>query len=277
MRRTLSLSALLLALAACGDDPGYPWSEELSSSTTTGASSYGPEVVRELHEAFATLAPFESFPEGCGTFSGVLVGGVPKDTDGDGIPDDATLTFSHEECFVPEQFYDGKIRMKDPGATPGFDFTSDYTLVLTESRVMHRQESRQIRFHGSSTTGKMSFREMFTISGGVGAGDEGFGTSVQFTLTAAEGTSLDVGEFGAGTLTFSGMVDRKDDAYPTTVPWRFKISTPIPLTITPGCDTDYDITGGVIYGILNGLGPVEFTRTYSACGAYTIEVDGTTD
>jgi len=277
MRPPLTRVLVLVAvLTACSNDPGFPWSDELTTTATEGASSYGLQAVSEVRAAVTTIDPFSNFA-GCGTLSGVLAGDAPKDTDGDGIPDDATLTFVHDStCGGGGTFYDGSIRMRDPGVDAGFNFTSDYTITYSESVKHRRQESRQIRFHGSSTTGAMSAREWdYHITSGVTTAEES-GYSANFTLTAADGTTLDPGEFGAGTLTLTGEIDHKDAVPPTADPWRFTLSTPNPLVIDPGCGLDGPTTSGDLYGRLNGGTSVTFTRSWTACGAETITTEGTT-
>ena len=98
-----------------------------------------------------------------------------------------------------------------------------------------------------------------------------------FTLTAAEGTSLGLGEIGPGSLTFTGQMYWKDAIPPLGQPYRFTLSTSTPLTIDPSCIEADHVTGGSVEGLLNGSGPVTFTRTWTACGAATSIVDGTTD
>jgi hypothetical protein len=128
MRRTyMSFPALLLALAACGDDatgPGGP----------TARNDIGEMARDEVEAALdgltlpTTLAPLNVGGAPCTTPS------AGTDTDGDGIPEDATYLFTAPPCRYPgvrgaTLDIIGQLRVQDPTATATFGYAGSLTAL----------------------------------------------------------------------------------------------------------------------------------------------------
>lgn len=278
MRRALLLSGLLLGLGACGDDPGFPWPDELSADATAGASSWARYDVTRIWTAVEDTDPLAGVPEGCGTLSGSLTaGGDPKDTDLDGIPDNLTITITRANCDSTAFGFIGKFHVSDPGTTPGYDYNADLSDTMSSAILIRHSDTRHIRYNGATTTGSIDYREWWTVYNEAGEPSEESGYSADFTLTPTGGPTLAAGVYGPATLAFTGWIDRKDEVGAIAGPWRFSIRGVTAVTLDPGCGELERVTSGAIEGSLNGSGPAKFTQTWSACGTSVITTEGTTD
>lgn len=278
MRPPFALPLLLVGLAACGDDPGFPWSDELSTAATTGASSWAVYDVVRIETAVAETDPLASLPEGCGALTGSLTaGGAPKDTDADGIPDNLTVTINATNCDTVAFIYRGTIHLSDPGTTPGYNYSADLRDTVSAHIFLRHTDVRQVRYNGATTTGSINYREWYTQFDMPGTGTEESGYSATFTLTPSGGPTLAAGAWGPSTLTFSGWIDYKDDVIPVAGPWRFSVQTVTPIVLDPSCSGYGSFAGGAFEGSLNGSGPAKFTQTWGGCDDSVISTEGTTD
>ena len=278
MRRALLLSGLLLGLVACGDDPGFPWPDELSTSATAGASSWALYDIVRIQVAVAETEPLAGVPDGCGARTGSLTaGGAPKDTDADGIPDNVTITITQANCDSTAFAYIGKIHVSDPGATAGYDYSADLSDTISYTVLVRHTEARQVRYNGATTSGSIHYREWYTKFDLNGVRSEESGYSADFILTPTGGPTLAAGAYAPATLAFSGWIDRKDGLEPLGASWRFSVHSVTPVALDTGCGGDGSVTGGAFEGRLNGSGPATFTQTWSACSTSVISTEGTTD
>jgi hypothetical protein len=127
-RRHMTLSAsLLLAAAACGDDSNGP-------NGPAARNDIGEMARDEVEAALdaltlpTTLAPLNVGGPPCVTPS------APADTDGDGIPEDATYLFTAPPCRYPgvrgaALDIVGQLRVQDPSATAGFGYAGSLTAL----------------------------------------------------------------------------------------------------------------------------------------------------
>jgi len=277
MDRPLILPVLLLGLLACGDDPGYPWIDELTTSQlTSAANSVSADVIGGVAIAIASGSSFGAIPLECGTLSGSLtVGGEPVDSDEDGIPNDVTVTFDDAACWGDATHLTGWQRVRDPGAGAGFDYSEDLLYTSESSLEFRHLNSRKVRFHGTSTTGSFDHLIQHIDGSDPARPMEEYGTKATFTLTALGGTTLDPGEMGAGGLTYEGTIFQKDAIGPEGPDWKFSVETVLQHAIDPGCESY--ATSGLMVARLNGSGPAQFSRSWVVCGPGTLSVEGGVD
>ena len=278
MRRALLIPGLLLGLLACGDDPGFPWPDELTAKATAGAASWALYDMVRVEIAVRDTAPLSVVPAGCGTLSGSLTaGGAPKDTDADGIPDNVTITITHANCDSTAFGFIGKVHVSDPGATPGYDYSAELSDTLTSATMIRNTDVRHVRYNGATTTGSVDFREWWIVYNEAGTPSEESGYSAEFTLTPTGGPTLAPGATGPATLAFTGWIDRRDEVGTPTGPWRFSVRSVTPVELDPACGGYGNVKGGAFEGNLNGSGPATFTQTWSACDVSVVSTEGTTD
>jgi hypothetical protein len=148
--RFASILALLIALAACNPGGGSndPSQQELLEYGDTAADEFvqtGDELgfQESFNAGFANAGAVTpaglsaaALPAGCRT----ITAGANTDTDGDGIPDDMTLTFDPTKCVKTGPFggtisKGGSIRFQDNSATPDRAHTTTLTgMGFTETR-----------------------------------------------------------------------------------------------------------------------------------------------
>jgi hypothetical protein len=130
-RHMLVLSTLVLGLGACGDSTD-PDDDPLPDNAATAVGLTVRDNVEAAFDAFfpaRLLQPLStgSAVEPCATAS------VPTDTDGDGVPDDASYSFTAPPCrytgvrgFTLDAI--GQLRIADPAPeTAGFGAVVDFT------------------------------------------------------------------------------------------------------------------------------------------------------
>jgi hypothetical protein len=130
-RYTLALSALALGLGACGDSTD-PDDDPLPDNAATAVGLTVRDNVEASFDAFfprRLLQPLSTGPaeDPCTTAS------APGDTDGDGVPDEASYTFTAPPCrFEAVRGFTldvvGQLRIEDPAPeTAAFDAIVDLT------------------------------------------------------------------------------------------------------------------------------------------------------
>lgn len=130
-RYTLTLSALTAALAACGDSTD-PDDDPLPNNAATAVGLTVRDMVEASFDAFLPARLLQ--PLGTGEVNQPCVTpSSPTDTDGDGIPNDASYTFTAPPCrygdvrgFTMDVV--GQLRITDPASeTAGFGANLAFT------------------------------------------------------------------------------------------------------------------------------------------------------
>lgn len=297
MRPSLFRSAALaafavLALAACGDDSTSPndpitvddaqnigeTSAALADLAVTGLESASLDVSGGFPGtlfAIARVTPPDvrlgapmlsmgrTIPVGCPDISALT------DSDGDGIPDDAVLTFTAADCTTTyedgaREVVTGIIRLQDPGTTPGYDLTYDgwrvryydtgetspsaevlinghwVLLGTTTSRTLAQQTDIRLVFDGQT----------LNLTSDLDAG---------FTATEP-GTLAWNQPLPDGSIQFDGRwtVESPQGDF------ALDVETLAPLHFGPACP---GITGGELLAVGSDGGSVDVSWT--SCGVYT--------
>jgi hypothetical protein len=299
MRSSLFRSAALatfaaLALAACGDDSNAP-TDEITADDAQNigetSAALADEAITGLNAAFLDVtggypgvlvtagrlvppsirlsAPMlslgRSIPDGCPDISSLT------DSDGDGIPDDAVLTFTAADCTTTyedgaREVVTGVIRIQDPGTTAGYDLTYDdwrvryydpgetspvlnilinghwVLLGTTTSRTLSQQTDINVAANGQSVTLTSDF-------------DAGFTATEPGTLAWNQ-------PLPDGSIQFNGdwTIESPQGDF------ALGVETLAPLHFDPLC---FGITGGELMAVGSNGGSVDVT--WAGCGVYTAE------
>jgi hypothetical protein len=130
-RYTLTLSALALGLGACGDSTD-PDDDPLPDNAATAVGLTVRDNVEASFDAFFPSRLLQPLSTG-GAGDPCVIASAPADTDGDGVPDDASYTFTAPPCrytgvrgFTLDVV--GQLRIEDP-APETAGFTADITFT----------------------------------------------------------------------------------------------------------------------------------------------------
>ncbi len=202
----------------------------------------------------------------------------PTDTDGDGIPDSVTYTFTAANCTLSSEgttlVYSGGISIADATPTiPGLAYRESINNINLQETSS--SEDVTVTYNGSVAVGE-------TLSSITEAVNYTFGAAVTGTsngpenLTFAENltetysfpatnTLLVEGDaLPAGTLTLTGS----ETVTLNSTVYNFTVSTPTALSVDQGCATA--ITAGVITVTFTGNASGADTITWTSCGVYTV-------
>ncbi|HYC30874.1 MAG TPA: hypothetical protein VEB59_01230 [Gemmatimonadales bacterium] len=266
--RLSSYGLLLLAGIACSDSDGP--GNEPSASTDTG------EMARDEVEANldaltvpTSVAPLGTGGAGCATRSSTT------DTDGDGIPDDATFTFTAPPCRftgIRGSTLDvvGQLRLEDPAPdAAGFGYEATVTaLRFTLTGDDSDDPSYTVTRNGTrtllgTTAGLQLVTDLQVIRTFTGRPDGNVEES--WTVDFEPEAPLAINQtLPSGTLDISGTLgwSRGGESIDLTV------TTPTPLHYSSDCsDTPQRIDGGELRadGTFEGV-PGHVRVTWSECG-----------
>lgn len=281
-RITGALLLTVVGLAACSDSSG-PSTTPLSPSN---ADEVGAAMVSTADLAAAAVAPgIPAFGGGFGVFSAARIGrsfAPPAsgsdcaevsdltDTDEDGVPDDATWTFTAANCTQTDiegnrTVVTGSVVLSDPGLTAGYD------LRLNALTSQYYENGASAPLLQSVLTGDWSLR---ATSDAITLGqDYAFTLTIQnqsVTLTndlavgfaVATGNNIAWGSpLPDGTLSIDGAwrVSSSRETYALT------LLTSTPLTYDDECL-------GIVAGALDAQGSGGTVRvTWNGCGDHTTE------
>ena len=239
-RYLLVLAILAAGLTACGDSTD-PDDDPLPDNAATAVGLTVRDNVEASLDAFYPARLFQPLTTGvaqdpCATAS------APADTDGDGVPDDATYTFTAPPCRYPDVRgftldVVGQLRVVDPAPeTAGFgavvDFTNFRFTLTAENADRNYSVTRNGRLTLSGTTaglqldGELQILRTFT-----GLSDAAVETV--WTMDFTPETTLQINQpLPSGSVTVSGTVNwsRQDENFELTV------TTVTPLHYDSACD-----------------------------------------
>jgi hypothetical protein len=164
------------------------------------------------------------------------------DTDGDGIPDDLTLTFSNPPCSfsgirggIVE--LTGTLRVQDANPANAFDFTATLTNLVfsfagpggTRSFIATRNGTRSLT---GSATGATLTENLTVLRQRPGRANATLVRSGTAAFAVDTGRTLVMTQpLPAGTFDLGGTLDW----HRSTENFSFTISTPVPLHYDPSC------------------------------------------
>lgn len=218
---------------------------------------------RPLAPGIALSPPAGAPPEGCPTPSNLT------DTDGDGVPDDATWTYTSDLCSEVDEdgnrnVVTGSIGLSDPGLTAGYDLdfndlTSAYFQAGATTPIAHLRLNGQWGLRGTSDALTLDQHYNFALT------LDGHTTVLANTLDVAFDAAAGNIAWGVplpdGTLSIDGQwqVTAADRAH------QLVLNTLTPLAYDDAC-------GGFVGGALQAFGDGGMvTVTWTACGVYTTE------
>jgi hypothetical protein len=260
-------------LAACGNITGGVGSSGPSANQRYELANSIQDEVESALPAMTASAPATpaAFPviAGCPAVSGTT------DSDGDGIPNDATLSFLNPPCTAPgfrggTLGLTGTLRIQDGavGPTGGFSLTlTNLAWTFTDSGATRTFTS--IRNGTRTRSGDSNGASVVTALTTVRQRP----TRANATLTVATTTSFTANVAGSvqsgqplpsGQISIAGSLDWKR----SSEHWTLAVSTPVPLQYDASCTgTPQRIKAGILTltGTVADV-PGVLTVTWSACG-----------
>jgi hypothetical protein len=271
---TIAIAALFagcnqLGNGVGGTDPNAAQTQAIGDSVVSevGAST-SSMTAASLVDQGSTVSAFTvssaTQPPTCVTVSPSPV----VDTDGDGVPDNATYTFNCTRTRVT-----GGTTKVTGGATlsdPGVGFNLSLSNLTTEvkngdgslSYTAVRNGTRAATGSGTQITLAHNLNVTRTVTGSPTAAISNTST---LSFTAASGSSIAQGQpLPSGTITASGNYGWVSGSES----FNFQLSTPTALSYDASCTSDLKITAGVLRATLLGTGANGFIRiTFNGCGA----------
>ena len=216
----------------------------LASSDELDASLSAMTVTDELSPiGFAAMAPMASGPVSLGSdhipACATINPDPPTDTDGDGIPDDATITFncSHTLRNGGSFSHTGDFRIQDTNPDNAFDMNQTLTNIVWSytdpSGALSFTATRNgTRSRSGTANGASLSEDMTIVRQRPGRPDATIHRAGTVTFTPAEGSTLAMHmPLPSGTFTVDGTQSwqRGDESF------TFTVSTVTPLAYNAGC------------------------------------------
>jgi hypothetical protein len=271
------LALILSAVAAAACDAG--------SLTTPGAGNeltgdVGATIRDEIEATVSALTLSTSLtPIGTtrtpASTSPCVVSSTPGDSDGDGVPDDATYVFTAPPCTFEgwrggTLDLVGQLRLQDPAPTDaGFGYDATLTVLRTRYTNATKDAIYDVERNGTRTLSGSVAGLLLTSDLGLKrtfVGKPDANITEQWTVNYAPATPLQInGPVNSGTLDISGTLNwsRGDEQLSLVV------TTPTPLEYEASCtDTVQRIRNGELHAAGDfGDNMVGFVRVrWNGCG-----------
>ena len=300
LARASAATLVALAVAACSDATS-PNTVPNGAQATQTASFIADEILNSFDGLTAdaamaaptasvanrSVAPFRVSAKAAAAECGAYTPALPEDTDGDGVYDDVTVSFTLPECHFADAGTGNTVDVTgsmhlhdDTPSAAGLSFSLGLT-NLKVSLTDADQRTFTVTRNGTGSVGQSSSvlsqaHDFVTSIAAMGMTAQ-LTTNWNTTFTAAEGTSITAGQpLPDGTFAPGG-----------TTEWRqgpnhfsFTLSAPTPLTYSAACASagtyDNPFTGGVLRVDVTGSegsGYVEIV--YSDCQVPAITYFGT--
>jgi len=282
----LAIVLTTVALAACKDNGlTTPGAADAVSADIGATARDEVEATVNALTLPASLTPLGTTKESGNPATPCVAPSTPTDTDGDGVPDDATYVFTAPPCRFTgwrggTLDIVGSLRIQDPAPT-GAGFGYDATLTALRFRftgpdpdVIFDVERNGTRTLSGSVTGLLLTTDLQlrrTFSGKPDAN-----VDQQWTVNYTPAAQLQInGPLNSGTLSVAGTFNwtRGDENMPLTV------TTPTPLHYNADCsDTVQRIDAGEMH-LAGNFGDTDgFVRIrWTGCGkdpSFGFGVDG---
>ncbi|HEU4524025.1 MAG TPA: hypothetical protein VFR62_03335 [Gemmatimonadales bacterium] len=239
-RYVLALGALTAGLSACGDstDPG---DDPLPDNAATAVGLTVRDNVEASLDAFYPARLFQPLSTGAATDPCVNASS-PADTDGDGVPDDASYTFTSPPCrYTDVRGFTldvvGQLRVVDPAPeTAGFGAVIDFTNFRFSLTAENADRNYSVTRNGrmiltGSAAGLELSSEMQILRTFTGLSDAA--VEHVWTVSFDPETTLQINQpLPSGSVTLAGTVNwsRGDETYELT------LTTVTPLHYNAVCD-----------------------------------------
>ena len=282
----LSVLAATLALGACGS------SDETPPLDDTAAEAIGGSLAAQLAGVPASFTATTLTDGGVGggffparamptALWAAGVGGNPSiracnpavddatDTDQDGVPDNATITFTQANCTTGLNYIIGTIGITDPGTAVGYTGTFTNLLVylgLGGSDFFSVELDGSHGVTGTPTVATLSENLVTTLNGQSGQGTIGgtLSNNWQIQFTAAQGETIvmdDVLPDGSFAVNGTFTYDVNDERF------SFTVQTTTALAFDSGCTQAHPFSAGEFRAHVSGQGGNVYIKvTYLGCG-----------
>ncbi|MGH7647084.1 MAG: hypothetical protein ACREND_03125 [Gemmatimonadaceae bacterium] len=195
---------------------------------------------------------------------------VPADADGDGVPDQATYTFTAANCTDTQDglVATGTLSIVDP--TPN---TASLDYAATVDTLSATFSTAKLEIGGNVAVGETPGQITLQVNDTLSVTEtspqqitDGLAESVSATYTFPAGQTLLVENdpVPAGTLSLTGNLTYNVGAQT----YSFTAATTTDLAIDPNCATS--VTSGVVTVTFTGTSSGTETITWTACGVYTL-------
>ena len=288
---SLRLAAVALActlgLAACNDntDPGTdPLTAQNAQAVGDAAASTADLALLAVNPSVPTFGsgfpllfaagrplaprlgfspPAGSIPDGCPAASSLT------DTDGDGVPDDATWTYTAELCTETDEagnrsVITGSVGLSDPGLTAGYNLDMN-SLTASYYESGATVPAARLGMDGQwalrGTSDALSLDQHYNVALTVGSHSAVLANTLEVAFDAAADNIAWGVPLPDGTLSIDGawQVDADDQSH------HLVLYTLTPLTYDDAC-------GGFVGGAIQAAGEGgAVTVTWTACGIHTAE------
>ncbi|HEV2291185.1 MAG TPA: hypothetical protein VGR60_05050 [Gemmatimonadales bacterium] len=236
-----------------------------------------PQIFVRSLEASAPALSDSALTSGCRpVLAGALDStGAPLDSDGDGIPDDLTATYTRANCTLVDsirgttEWFVGTIAFHDDTGLYAFHWRSDFTdhvdrgaAGFTERHTTGTENAVLYTDH-IETAAALQISTSFSHDGASGTAaytEEWDGTY----LPDGGGPLVPGADIPSGKIVFSGIFDAAEPAHQRG--GSFTVWTSEPIYYSVACGTRYPaFTRGVIAGQLAGDASAGFTATFTGC------------
>jgi hypothetical protein len=196
------------------------------------------------------------------------------DTDGDGVPDDVTFTYSLPDCSFTDSSgvgteVTGTIRIVDPSTT-GIAYNGTFTSFAIKF-IGQNQDFFTTTLSGTrgltATTASASLNENLTLDLLAHSGNQN--VSGRLTNSWSANFNVTSGQLAAdqdlpdGTLTIDGNTGWKINGES----FAFTVNTSSPLIYSASCLSDQRFTGGQLRALIEGNDQGAFVQiTFNGCG-----------
>ena len=207
-----------------------------------------------------------------GCANGGITPGDTTDTDGDGIPNNETVTISCDTTYASGASYSfhGTVHIQDVSGLYGYQFSVNLSEVESEadtSLTISVSGTDNATFTAASANDNLNITESIVNKQGTVSAGGAFHENWDATFTSTGGDLAVGSPLPGGTISFNGgfYVTNVADG---TQNFTFTITTTTPLSFVAACyaaDDHPPFNAGAIKGEFNGSSTVGFTVTYSAC------------
>jgi hypothetical protein len=203
--------------------------------------------------------------------------GDSSDTDGDGIPNNATFTFTTANCTVVDTVSGSTASVT---GTVAFQDTDDndtffgYSVGFGQWRytLTSGGSSAFIQLNGTTAadvgTGAVSGNDHYAVT--VGAGSDNLTVSQNWdaAYTPDPGEVVDPGapSLPAGSFAINGNFGFSGQSQGQSGAWSFGLTTTNALAFDPSCGDINQLTAGSIQGVISANTAVGFTIDLQGCG-----------
>ncbi len=271
--RAVALLSAVIAVAGCGTITGGVGTPGPSANQRFELATSLQDEVESAMPALTVSSP--ALPAAYPVIAGCPAQPSTTDTDGDGIPNDATLTFLNPPCIAPgfrggTMALTGALRIQDAavGNTSAFNLTlTDLAWVFTDSAATRTYTSTRNGTRARTGTADVAsiVTDLTTVRQRPARAHATLTVATTTSFTASTPGTIQMGQPPpSGALSVAGLLTWRR----STENWSLAVATLVPLRYDASCvSTPQRITAGTLAltGTVADV-PGVLTITWSACG-----------